>query len=314
MPEPSSTTTEPPRRAGGLDRPVEREFTIKERSQFEQAARRFFQHKVAVGSLVVLLILVLFAFVGGALWKYGYNDIPRGCAECNLGPTLNHPFGTDNLGKDLMAQVMRGLQQSIKVALLVALIATVVGSTWGVVAGYLSGFVDSFLMRFADLVLTIPSLALAAAMSGRFKGGWYVIAIILGSLAAPYVSRVMRGVVLSLREREFIEASRALGASNTRIMFRHLVPNALAVVIVNATLLVAGAILAEAALSFFGFGVQAPDVSLGNLVEAGQEAVFTRPWLFYFPGLFIILLALAVNFIGDGLRDALDPRQTRERR
>ena len=138
--------------------------------------------------------------------------------------------------------------------------------------------------------------------------------MILGSLSAPYVARVVRGVVLSLREREFIEAARALGASNRRIMLRHLVPNTLAVVIVNATLLVAGGILAETALSFVGFGVRAPDTSLGLLITLAQGAVSTRPWLFYFPGVFIILIALTVNFIGDGLRDALDPRQTRQRR
>ncbi len=169
-------------------------------------------------------------------------------------------------------------------------------------------------MRLADLILTIPAIALAAALANNFGGSWWIIALILGSLSAPYVARVVRGVVLSLREMEYIEASRALGASNLRIMLRHLVPNAFAVVIVNATLLVAGGILAETALSFVGFGIRAPDTSLGVLITLNQGAVSTRPWLFYFPGLFIILVSLTVNFIGDGLRDALDPRQTRQRR
>jgi peptide/nickel transport system permease protein len=317
MPEPVVTTTEPPDRAGTAPAgrpsatPVEREFTVKERGQLQMAMMRFLRHRLAVASLGVFLALVLFAFVGPLLWPRDHTFLK---GPINGSPSAQYPFGTDNLGHDVFAQVMRGMQQSIKVALLVAVLATVVGTVWGVVAGYLGRWVDAFLMRFADLILTIPGIALAAAMSNRFKGGWWVIALILGSLSAPYVSRVVRGVVLSLREREFTEASRALGASNTWIMFRHLVPNAFAVVIVIATLLVAGAILAEAGLSFFGFGINPPDISLGYLVSAGQQAVFTRPWLFYFPGLFIIIIALAVNFVGDGLRDALDPKQTRERR
>jgi peptide/nickel transport system permease protein len=169
-------------------------------------------------------------------------------------------------------------------------------------------------MRVADLALTIPSIALAAALGNTTSGAWWTIALVLGGLSAPYVARVVRGVVLSLREQEFVEAARALGASDSRIILRHLVPNALAVVIVNATLLVAAGILAETALSYIGFGVRAPDTSLGLLITAAQGAVTTRPWLFYFPGVFIILIALTINFVGDGLRDALDPRQTRQRR
>src|SRR5262249_13231853 len=153
-------------------------------------------------------------------------------------PSLRHPFGTDNLGVDQLATVMRGTQQSLKIALSIAALATVGGSIWGVASGFFGGLVDSTLMRIADLILTIPSLALAAALAHNFGGSWWIIALVLGSLSVPYVARVVRGVVLSLREREFIEASRALGASNMRIMFRHLLPNSLAVVIVNATLLV----------------------------------------------------------------------------
>jgi peptide/nickel transport system permease protein len=317
MPEPTAAVSAGPASAGTgarpprLNAPVEREFTVKERGQIQQAASRFLRHKAAVGSLVVFVVMVAFAFIGPLVWKYQYTDITK---DNNFHPGLAHPFGTDNLGYDLLAEVMRGLQQSIKVALLIALLATVAGTVWGVISGYLRGLTDSGLMRLADLVLTIPGLALAAALANNFGGSWWIIGLILGSLAAPYVARVVRGVVLSLREREYIEAARALGASTNRIMFRHLVPNAFAVVIVNATLLVAGGILGETALSFFGFGVRAPDTSLGLLVSDGQGAIFTRPWLFYFPGLFIIIFALSVNFIGDGLRDALDPQQTRQRR
>ncbi len=295
----------------GLTTPVEREFTVEEKSQWQQALRRFLRHRIAMVSLVVFLLLVLFAFVGPLLWKYKYNELTP---DNSVGPSAKHPFGTDNLGVDGLAAVMRGTQQSLKIALCIALLAVVAGSIWGVVSGYFLGITDSILMRLADLILTVPALALAAALAHNTSGSWWIIALVLGSLATPYVARVVRGMVLSLREREFIEAARALGASNTRIMFRHLIPNALAVVIVNATLLVAAGILSETALSFLGFGVRAPDMSLGLLITVAQGAVDTRPWLFYFPGLFIILIALTVNFVGDGLRDALDPRQTRQRR
>lgn len=289
----------------------DREFTVEERSQLQQAMRRFLRHKLAVASLVVFLLIVVVAFVGPQVWKYSYTELTP---DNSVPPSLSHPFGTDSSGHDTLAQVLRGLQQSVKVALAIAMVASVGGTLWGGISGYYRGFTDSLLMRIADLILTIPPIALAAALGNSSGGAWWMIALILGGLSAPYVARVVRGVVLSLREQEFVEAARALGASDARIILRHLVPNALAVVIVNSTLLVATGVLAETALSYIGFGVRAPDTSLGLLITDAQSAVITRPWLFYFPGLFIILIALTVNFVGDGLRDALDPRQTRQRR
>lgn len=291
--------------------PTEREFTVVEKSQWRQAAQRFVRHRIAMVSLAVFFLLVVFAFVGPHFWQFKHTDITN---DNSVRPNLKHPFGTDNLGHDGLAVIMRGTQQSLKIAISIAVLAVVVGSIWGVVSGYFLGITDSVLMRFADLMLTIPGLALAAALAHSTSGSWWIIAVVLGGLSTPYVARVVRGVVLSLREREFIEAARALGASNTRIMFRHLIPNCLAVVIVNATLLIAGGILGETALSYLGLGVRTPDTSLGLLISSAQGAVSTRPWLFYFPGLFIIAIALTVNFVGDGLRDALDPRQTRQRR
>jgi ABC-type dipeptide/oligopeptide/nickel transport system permease subunit len=290
---------------------VEREFTVQERSQWQMAGRRFLRHRAATVSVVLFILLLLFAFVGPMIWKYNYTDVT---GDFSQSPNGKHPFGTDDNSFDYLALVMRGTQQSMKVAFMIAFIGTGAGAIWGVVAGFLGGIVDSSLMRFADLVLTIPALALAAALAHNSSGTLVLVGLVLALVSAPYVSRVVRGVVLSLREREFIEASRALGASNVRIMFRHLLPNALPVMIVNATLLVAAGILLETALSYVGFGIQPPDTSLGLLITTYQGAIDTRPWLFYFPGIFIILIALTVNFIGDGLRDALDPRQTRERR
>ncbi|MDQ4010296.1 MAG: ABC transporter permease [Actinomycetota bacterium] len=289
----------------------EREFTVAPRSQAQLVLRRFRQHRLAVASLVVLLALVLLAFIGGWLWKYSVTDFTP---DESQPPSWDHPFGTDAAGLDTFALVLRGTQISIGISVLVAVFSTVVGTIWGATAGYYRGTVDTVMMRVADLILALPLLAVAAVLGHNVGGSWWLIAVVIAGLYWAYVARVSRGVVLSLREKEFVEAARALGASDARIIFRHLVPNALGSIIVNATVLVAVAILLETALSYLGFGVRAPDTSLGLLVSQAQTAVQTRPWLFFFPGLFIILIALTINFIGDGLRDAFDPQQTKVRR
>lgn len=292
---------------------TEREFTVAERTQTQLVLRRFLRHKLALISIGVFLLVVAFAYIGPLFWNYQYTTITDDLSQT---PSLRHPFGTDSVGHDTMAQVMRGTQQSIKIALTIAGISAGFGALWGAIAGLYRGWADAVMMRFVDVLLTLPSIAVAAAIGGMGwgKGQWWSTAIILGALSWPYVSRLVRGVVLSLREQEFIEAARALGANNSRIVLRHLLPNALGPIIVVATLAVAAGILGEAGLSFLGFGVKTPDTSLGLLVTGGASAVVTRPWLFYFPGLFIIVIALTVNFIGDGLRDAFDPRQTMVRR
>jgi ABC-type dipeptide/oligopeptide/nickel transport system permease subunit len=289
----------------------DRELRVAQRSQAQLVARRFRQHRLAVVSLAVLLALVLLAFIGGWLWKYSVADLT---SDESVPPSWDHPFGTDAAGHDTFAQVLRGTKISIGIAVLGALVATTVGTVWGATAGYYGGRLDSVMMRIADLVLTLPFLAVAAVLGHNVGGSWWLIAAVIAGLYWAYVARVARGVVLSLREKEFVEAARAIGAGDARIIFRHLVPNALGSIIVNATVLVAVAILLETALSYLGFGVRPPDTSLGLLVSDAQTAVDTRPWLFFFPGLFIILIALTINFIGDGLRDALDPQQTRVRR
>jgi ABC-type dipeptide/oligopeptide/nickel transport system permease subunit len=290
---------------------AEREFTVEERSQAQLVFRRFLQHRAAVVSLCVLVALILLAYVGGWLWKY---DAGQYTPDNSVPPSLDHPFGTDSAGRDQFAQVLRGTRISLQVSVSVAILATLVGTLWGSVAGYFGGKTDTIMMRIADLVLTLPLIAVAAMLAHNFGGTWYLIALVIAALYWAYVSRVARGVVLSLREKEFVEAAKALGASDARIIRRHLVPNALGSILVNLTILVALAILLETSLSYLGFGVTPPDSSLGLLVSEAQTALTTRPWLFYFPGLFIILIALTINFVGDGLRDALDPRQTRQRR
>lgn len=307
----ASPATAPEAPSGGGQR-ADREFTVKERSQTRMVLGRFFRHRLAMISLVVLGLVVVFAFIGPLLWSYDHLVITD---DLSQPPNAKHPFGTDSSGHDTMAQVMRGTQQSIKIALAVAILSTVVGAIYGAVAGFYRGRADGLMMRLVDVLLTVPSIALAAALAGMgfASGNWWSIAVVLAALGWPYIARVVRGVVLSLREQEFVEAARALGASDVRIIGRHLLPNAVGPIIVVATIYVAAAILGETALSFLGFGVRAPDTSLGLMVTGAKDALQTRPWLFYLPGLFIILIALTINFIGDGLRDAFDPRQNRVR-
>jgi peptide/nickel transport system permease protein len=292
---------------------TEREFTIAARTQTQMILRRFLAHKLAVGSLVVFLIVVVASLIGGRFWRYGYADITP---EFSSPPSLKHPMGTDSIGHDSMAQILRGAQKSVQVALMVAFLATSFGALIGALAGYYRSWTDSALMRFTDLVLTIPAIALLAVLAANVSetaGNWFFIGLVLALLQWTYIARVVRGQFLSLREKEFVEAARALGASDKRIMFRHLLPNATGSIIVNATITVAVAILLETALSYIGLGIRPPDTSLGLLVSEGQQAATTRPWLFWFPGIFIVIIALTVNFIGDGLRDAFDPTQTRVR-
>jgi ABC-type dipeptide/oligopeptide/nickel transport system permease subunit len=289
----------------------EREFTVEARSQGRIIVRRFFHHKLAIISLVVLLVIVLWAFVGPFLWKWDYNQRTGALSQ---PPSWDHPFGTDSLGYDMFVRNMRGAQKSLMIAFVVAFLSTTIGVTIGAIAGFYRGKLDVVLMRFVDLLLTIPTIAIAATLGRQIRGGsWWLLAIILAVLVWTSISRVVRGEFLSLREKEFVEAARAIGANDRRIIFKHMLPNVVGSIIVNATLVVAAAILLETALSYLGLGVKSPDTSLGLIISEYTAAFQTRPWLFWFPGLIILTIALTVNFIGDGLRDAFDPKQTRVR-
>jgi ABC-type dipeptide/oligopeptide/nickel transport system permease subunit len=306
-----------PRQSGILppDHPTDREFTVRVRTQREIIFRRFLQHRLAVVSLVVLVLVALLGFVGAMIWHYkvtsGFSN------DIQLGPSAKHPFGTDNNGYDYFAFVLRGIQRSMEIAFLVAAVGTLVGATYGAIAGYYRGWADTLMMRFVDLILTVPVIAIGALLAHKFgqaAGGWLPLSLVLAGVLWPGPARVVRAQVLSLREKEFVEAARALGARDRRIIFRHILPNVAGPIIVVVTLMVAGAILAETGLSFLGFGVHAPDTSLGLLISQNQtELDGGHWWLFLFPGIFIVLIALTINFIGDGLRDAFDPTQTRVR-
>ncbi len=306
---------------------------IKARSQNELVRRRFLRHRGAmIASALLIFILVLsFTSIGvGPIpgwWKYGYTQ-PSPMGPHSGAPTLNllpwidgagpswgpHPFGQDNIGIDYFALTMRGTQRSITIAFVVGLVSTVIGTVIGAVSGYFRGGIEAGLMRMTDVMITIPTLVLTAVVGQKVGGGGILLlAMVLGLITWMSLARIVRGEFLSLREKEFVEAARALGASSTRIIFKHILPNTVGVIIVSATLAIASAILLETALSYLGFGVKAPDTSLGKLISDYQDAFLTRPWLFWWPGLFIVGIALSVNFIGDGLRDAFDPRQQRVR-
>ncbi|MFI9816955.1 ABC transporter permease [Saccharothrix variisporea] len=291
--------------------------TTAARKQWQVILRRFLRHKAAVVGLGLFVLLVLFAFLGGLVWKYPFTDLGF---KRYLPPSADHPFGTDRLGGDMVALIIRGTQFSIQIALVVALVSTVIGVVLGALAGYLRGWVDSVISRFIDLLLVIPSIVIAAVLvrnsfvlsvAGGSNSNWLVVALYLGLIGWLAIARVIRGMVLSLREKEFIEAARALGASTTRIIFKHILPNTVDVIIVNATLAIAQAVLLEAALSFIGLGVQSPDTSLGLMISLNKNELTLHPWLFFIPFAFIVLISLSVNFMGDGLRDAFDPRQKR---
>jgi ABC-type dipeptide/oligopeptide/nickel transport system permease subunit len=291
----------------------EREFTVESRSQARMILRRFLQHRAAVISGILLILAILVALIGGRLWHYRYDDFLP-VDQIDKPPSLSHPMGTTSAGRDVFAQVLRGAQKSVQIALTVALVSTTLGVLIGAFAGFYRGALDSVLMRFTDLFLIIPPLIFFAMLGRKFAGsGWFALALCLAALSWTSIARVVRGTFLSLREKEYVEAARALGASNKRIIFKHLLPNTVGPIIVNATITVAVAILVETSLSYLGLGVQAPDTSLGKLISDNQQSAATRPWLFYFPGLYIILIALTVNFLGDGLRDAFDPTQRRVR-
>ena len=290
--------------------------------------RRFFRHKGAVISLTVLTLIsiLIYSSIGVNLfgiavpgwWPLNYENTypvvnaggaPTWVLPFNFGA---HPFGQDEIGRDIFARVMRGAQQSIVFMLIYGSVAGFIGIVIGAISGYFRGIVDAVLMRFTDVIIVIPFILLAAVI-GRTYGslGAVVLALAIGLFGWTGLARLVRSEFLGLREREFVDAARVAGASPARIIFRHILPNSLGVVIVTLSLTMSGAILLEAALSFLGVGIKFPDVSLGQLLNQYQGAFATRPWLFWWPGVFIILFALAINFIGDGLRDAFDPRQRR---
>lgn len=272
--------------------------------------RRFLRRRLAVTGLICVLALYTLAFLGPLLSPWGYAEQdPNAYLQ---PPSAQHWFGTTLIGEDVFAQTLRGLQKSLTIGLLVGLISTGLAAVVGAAAGYFGGWVDRTLMWGVDLLLVIPSFLIIAILSPAFRGQtWLILVVLLAAFSWMISARIVRGMTLSLREREFVLAARFMGVPSWRIISRHIVPNMASLLIIDATITVGTAIIAETGLSYFGFGVQPPDVSLGTLIGSGTNSALTFPWLFLFSGGMLVLTVLSVNFVGDGLRDALDPTSTR---
>jgi peptide/nickel transport system permease protein len=277
-------------------------------------ARRFIRNKPAVAALVLLALGFIGCYALPSLLPYGYNDLDYDALL--QPPSLKHWFGTNALGQDLLARTLRGMQKSMLIGFCVAVISTSIAATVGSVAGYFGGWRDRRLMWLVDLLLVVPGFLLIAIVTPRTKQSnnilWLII--LLAAFGWMVSARMVRGLTMSLREREFVRAARYMGVSSRRIIVHHIVPNVASILIIDATLNVGFAILAETSLSFLGFGVQPPDVSLGTLIADGTPSATTFPWVFLFPAGALVLIVLCANLTGDGLRDALDPGSRPPRR
>jgi peptide/nickel transport system permease protein len=270
------------------------------------AWRRFRKHRVAMVGGSVILLFVVVAVFAPFLTRYGFDQIDL--YRRKAAPSFNHPLGTDELGHDVFTRLLFAGRISLTIGFTAAVTAAVIGTLVGGVSGFYGRWLDNVLMRFTDVMFSIPALPVLIVLA-RYMGGSVVgIVLVLSVFAWMGTARLVRGDMLRLRTQDFADAARALGASDARILFRHLVPNALAPVLVAATLTVGGAILSEAGLSFLGIGIQPPTPSWGNMLQNAQDFIWTTPWLAVWPGATIFLTVLSFNFLGDGLRDALDPR------
>lgn len=277
-----------------------------EQGQLARAWERLRHHSLAMGSLAVLALLVLLCGLGPLLIPHEFESMDL---RARLSPpTASHWFGTDELGRDALVRILYGGRVSLAVGFIVAIASAIVGTVIGGLAGYVGGAFDNAVMRVVDLSYSLPRIVVLLVLSKVVGPGLASIIVILLLLEWTSIARLARGMVLSVRENAYVEAARASGASGTRILFRHILPNSISPVIVAATLDAGAAIRAETTLSFLGLGIQPPTPSWGNLLTNASVYFFTAPWQVFFPGLFIFLALMSFNLIGDGLRDALDPR------
>jgi len=270
---------------------------------------RFRRNRLGLAGAVIVLLLYLVAIFAPLLTPHDpieHGDVPR---MRYLPPGIGHPFGTDKFGRDIYTRVLYGSRISLSISFLAVSISVLLGSIVGAAAGYFGGIIDSVLMRIVDSLMAIPRLFLLLTCVALFSGSLWLIILLLGATGWMETARLVRGQVLSLRGQDFVRAAEALGAGDGRIVFRHLLPNTLTVIIVSATLRIGGVILAEAALSFLGLGVPPPTPSWGQMVFEGREALLAAWWVSAFPGLVIAVTVIGYNLLGDGLRDAFDPRQ-----
>jgi peptide/nickel transport system permease protein len=291
------------------------ELARKRRSQLRIIFDRFVRNRVAVVGMIVLAIVILLAVFAPVITHKTATFDPANTIPAHpiafAHASLQHPLGTDELGRDVFARLLFGAQVSLLVATSSMVVALVIGVGLGSIAGFFGGWVDNVLMRVVDAALSIPYLLLLFVLSLTFSNGSVLsVVLLIAVLAWPVTARIVRGEFLALKQREFLLASRTLGASNLRLMLRHILPNAAGPIIVNATLLVGANIITESVLSFFGFGLNPPQSSLGTMLDQFRTFFFIDPVLLYIPGLTILVIVLCFNLMGDGLRDALDPYMT----
>jgi peptide/nickel transport system permease protein len=267
--------------------------------------RRFLRNRGAVAGLAVLGLLVAFALVGGLFTPYTHTDVDF--TSLSTPPSPGHPFGTNGAGNDTYAQAVHGLQRSLVIALAVSLLTTLAAAVVGATAAYLGGTAEKAVLGVIHFLLVVPSFLILALVSQRARGDWLALVLVLTAFGWMFGARVVWSLTTSLREREYVHAARFMGVGPVRIVLRHLVPNLGSLLVVSFTLGVVAAVQSETALSFIGFGVQLPDVSLGTMLSDGANSISSAPWLFLFPAALVTLLTVSMALIGDGLRDALDP-------
>ncbi|HEX6866068.1 MAG TPA: ABC transporter permease subunit [Caulobacteraceae bacterium] len=299
----SATTMIP----GSPERAELMEQAVKGRSLWDDARRRLLRNKAAVTSMIVLAALIVIAIVGPTLVPFHYDEIRKN--DVWAEPLqAGHLLGADSLGRDLLARLLMGLGVSMAIGLVATLVSLVIGVTWGAIAGYVGGRVDEVMMRIVDTLYSLPFIFFVILLMVTFGRNIFLIFVAIGAVEWLTMSRIVRGQTLSLKQKEFVEAARAAGLSRGGIIARHIVPNLLGPVVVYVTLTIPAVIIAESFLSFLGLGVQPPMASLGTLISAGAQDMELAPWLLIFPSIVMIVTLMCFNFIGDGLRDAIDPK------
>jgi oligopeptide transport system permease protein len=280
---------------------------LKGRSLWDDARRRLLRNRAAVASMILLLTMVLLAAVGPYLAPYPFDQINKN--DVWSPPlTAGHLLGADALGRDLLSRLLMGLRVSLAVGVVATFVSLVIGVLWGAVAGYAGGRVDEVMMRIVDILYSLPFIFFVILLMVTFGRNFILLFLAIGAVEWLTMARIVRGQTLSLKQREFIEAARAAGLGQGAIVGRHIVPNLLGPVVVYVTLTIPGVILAESFLSFLGLGVQEPMTSLGSLISKGAQDMELAPWLLIFPSIIMVVTLMAFNFIGDGLRDAIDPK------
>jgi peptide/nickel transport system permease protein len=275
-------------------------------SRLALVGRRLVRQPLAMTGLTIVVLLFALAYLSPSVSRWQFNELDTNAFLSP--PSAEHWFGTTQNGFDVFALTMRGMQKSLVIGLIGALIATGLAALVGAFAGYFGGLVNTALLTIIDLLLVLPGFLIIAILSPSFRGRtWLLFVLLLAAFQWMVTARIVRGMTLSLREREFVQAARFMGVPGWQIILRHILPNMASLLIIDATVNVSSLILAEVGLSFFGFGVQPPDVSLGTLIGDNAGAALTYPWQFYFPAGFLVVLVLSINLVGDGLRDAFDP-------